>query len=504
MMDILLIASRAVLALVFAVSAAGKLADLAGSRRAVAGFGVPARLATPIGTALPLAEIALALLLLPAATAWWGALGALVLLLGFTAGMGAALARGEQPDCNCFGAIHSEPVSRTTMLRNGALAAGAAFVVFGGWGDPGPGVFAWLADAAPVDAAFTAAGLTLLVAIAIGAVTVRALSRRIGALDAQLQEARAATPGATPAVEEDEEAILQVPVGTMIPAFAATALDGTRVVFEEELHRGRQFLLVFVNPACTACERVLPRLARWQEQLGDRVAVLAISHGDLDQNRAKAERTHFPPARYLVQEEHEVSAMFGVERVPLALHVGADGSLASPVAGGAEAIGELLDAVGTRLATRPSAAHPVLKRIRAAFGQGDILPQLTAMQDGTTPTQLPLAGRRTLMLFWNPGCPFCQRFLLQLRQWETQLPHDVTLMLLVKPGETAAAREHGLRAAIIEDDGVIRAHYEVSGTPVTVLAGADGTLAAPIAFGLGASQALVQDLVTVKTELAAS
>ncbi len=79
-MDAALLIARLILAGVFAVAAAGKLMDLAGSRQAVAGFGVPRRLADLLGTALPFAELAVAVALLFAPTARAGALGALVLL----------------------------------------------------------------------------------------------------------------------------------------------------------------------------------------------------------------------------------------------------------------------------------------------------------------------------------------------------------------------------------------------------------------------------------------
>jgi len=73
------------LALVFAVAGLAKLADRAGSRQAVGEFGVPSALAAPLGILLPLAELAVAAALVPASTAWWGAIGALALLLVFVA-----------------------------------------------------------------------------------------------------------------------------------------------------------------------------------------------------------------------------------------------------------------------------------------------------------------------------------------------------------------------------------------------------------------------------------
>jgi uncharacterized membrane protein YphA (DoxX/SURF4 family) len=135
-LDAALLAARLLLAAVFAVAGAAKLADLAGSRSAVAGFGVPERLARPLGTLLPFAELAVAVALLPAASARAGATGALVLLLGFSAGIARSIARGESPDCHCFGQLHSEPAGPRTLARNFALAVVAAFVVLAYTGRP--------------------------------------------------------------------------------------------------------------------------------------------------------------------------------------------------------------------------------------------------------------------------------------------------------------------------------------------------------------------------------
>ena len=100
-MEAALVVARLVLAAVFAVAGAAKLADLAGSRAAVAGFGVPDRLAVPLGTLLPFAELAIAGLLLPAATARAGGVAALALLALFGVGIASSMARGEAPDCHC-------------------------------------------------------------------------------------------------------------------------------------------------------------------------------------------------------------------------------------------------------------------------------------------------------------------------------------------------------------------------------------------------------------------
>src|SRR3712207_2888226 len=129
-MTIALLLARLLLAAVFVVAGVAKLADLAGSRRTVAEFGVPAALAGPFGVLLPLVGLGVAASLVPAATAWWGSLAALGLLGLFTVGIGANLARGRRPECRCFGQLHSAPAGWSTLLRNGALAVVAAFVVW--------------------------------------------------------------------------------------------------------------------------------------------------------------------------------------------------------------------------------------------------------------------------------------------------------------------------------------------------------------------------------------
>jgi uncharacterized membrane protein YphA (DoxX/SURF4 family) len=91
--------ARFVVAGVFALAGVAKLADLAGSRRAVQDFGLPRSLAATVGTLLPLAELAVAGALIGRGSAMWGAVAALVLLLAFVLGVGGALLRGEQFDC---------------------------------------------------------------------------------------------------------------------------------------------------------------------------------------------------------------------------------------------------------------------------------------------------------------------------------------------------------------------------------------------------------------------
>src|SRR5438128_3963970 len=155
-METALFVIRLVLAAVFLVAGMAKLADLAGSRQALRDFGVPASLSSPFGMLLPLAELAVAGALLLSGSAWWGAAGALVLLLLFVAGISYNLAHGRTPDCHCFGQLHSAPAGWPTLIRNLVLSALAGFVFWFGRDNAGPSALSWIG-------AFTVAqGLELL------------------------------------------------------------------------------------------------------------------------------------------------------------------------------------------------------------------------------------------------------------------------------------------------------------------------------------------------------
>src|ERR671916_3232068 len=143
-MNLVLLVIRLLLAAVFVVAGVAKLADRKGSRQAMIDFGVPAGLASPLGILLPLAELVCAVALIPSATAWWGAVGTLTLLILFVAGIAVNLARGRKPECHCFGQLHSAPAGWSTLLRNGVLAAVAGFIVWQGSDGAGPSTVSWL------------------------------------------------------------------------------------------------------------------------------------------------------------------------------------------------------------------------------------------------------------------------------------------------------------------------------------------------------------------------
>ena len=99
-MTAFLLTTRLLHASVFTVAGLAKLADRPGSRQAALGFDVPTALATTLAILLPLAELAIAVALVPASTAWWGSVGTLALLLVFVAGI--SLEGSSNAPCRIF------------------------------------------------------------------------------------------------------------------------------------------------------------------------------------------------------------------------------------------------------------------------------------------------------------------------------------------------------------------------------------------------------------------
>src|SRR5262245_3128730 len=145
-MEIVLLIARLSLAFIFALAGITKAADLAGTRKAAVSFGIPEKLAIPVGACLPFVEMLVALALLATNTAWFGAISALGLLMIFAAAIALNLARGEAPDCNCFGQLHSKPVSWSLLARNLVFATVAGLVVVQGNKSLGLSAFNWLGE----------------------------------------------------------------------------------------------------------------------------------------------------------------------------------------------------------------------------------------------------------------------------------------------------------------------------------------------------------------------
>lgn len=309
------------LAIVFAIAAVAKLADLDGSQRAVAGFGLPERLARPLGLALPGVELVIAVMLVPVLTSRYAAMAAAALLAVFSAAIVISLARGRRPDCHCFGRLHSAPAGWGTLARNVALAGIAIAIVLAPAVTP-----TW--PLIGVAALVGAAGAQALLWVALLRRYGRAL-RRIDALEAA-------------------DAAPELEIGDPAPGFELPTPSGGELSFDELSRPGKPLLIVFTDTGCGACTAMLPDLVRWQREHAHRLTLAAIGHGDPQRLSAAAEEHGLD--RLLLAPDRSLALAYGSLGTPSAVLV-VDGRIATPVVYGAAEIASLLEPSESELAT---------------------------------------------------------------------------------------------------------------------------------------------------------
>ena len=273
-------------------------------------FGVPRPAANLFGVLLPLAELAVAVALVPTDTARWGAIGALLLLLAFTAGIANALRKGEEPDCHCFGQIHSSPAGRGTLARNAVLAALAAVVVVDA---PGAAVDTWVGDRSAAE----------LVAVALG-IGAALLAMR---LVEQLQRNRRLLFDLKRAQRQALSAPPGIPIGSKAPRFTLPNLKGETISLEALRELGRPILLTFVSPSCGSCVELLPKLQRWQISLSEQLTVAIVTSGTAKQNQPMF--AEYELENVLLQKTFEVADAYRMRGTPSTVIVTPDGSVAS-------------------------------------------------------------------------------------------------------------------------------------------------------------------------------
>ncbi len=460
---------RLVLAAVLAVAGIAKLADRAGARRALGDFGVPARIAGAGAVTLSLAELAIAAALIPDASALAGALAATALLLLFAGALARVLARGEQPDCHCFGQLHSSPAGRATLARNLGLAAAAALVAAlgpqGGWG----AATRWLTRLDDTAAIALGAGVALAAAVAALAWFCLRLLRQQGRLLQRietLERRDGAVPRGVPAH------VPGLAVGVPAPAFVARELDGRETSRDQLLTEDRPLLLVFSDPACGPCNALLPDVARWQTHHAETMTVALIGRGRLEDNRAK--RDEHGLTRVLVEDGASVAGAFGADGTPAAVLLDARGRVASQLARGPAQV-RLLAArtIDGELPARAMSAPPA---VAPPVAIGDPLPAVGLRDaDGRDVELAGPSARPRLVVFWNDGCHHCQRLVPELQTWEADPPEHAPELVLVA---MRAGGPRPLRAPLLLDpQGRLMAAVGARATPTALLVGADGCLA---------------------------
>jgi peroxiredoxin/uncharacterized membrane protein YphA (DoxX/SURF4 family) len=481
-MGILLLVARVLLVLVFLVSGLAKIADLSGSQKAMHDFGLPKALAAPLGLLLPFVELAVAVALIPAASAWWGAIGALALLLIFIGGMSYNLAQGRKPDCHCFGQLQTEPIGWPTVVRNVILAAVAGLVVWQGQADAGPSMLAWLATLTVAQDVELGIVVVLVVLVALESWMLLEAMRQMGKLLVRVEELEARPVSAT---QEDHDEF-GLPEGTMAPTFELPDLSGHLVSSQSLLAAGKALFLVFSDTNCGPCSGMMPEYGKWEREHSDELTFALISRGTVEENQAKTAEHGIQ--RVLLQSDREVMTAFLVRGTPTAVIVRPDGSIHGPLAEGEDEIRDLLQeetvTPGSRVLPVSNGKTPAANQMAFA-ALGAPVPDITLQ--GSSGEMISLSdfrGSPTVLLFYDPGCTWCEGMLKELKAWEAKPPKDAPQLLVLSRGTLTENRMVGLRSAIVRDpDFSTATFFQVTGTPSAILVDEEGVVASKVKVG---------------------
>jgi thiol-disulfide isomerase/thioredoxin len=116
---------------------------------------------------------------------------------------------------------------------------------------------------------------------------------------------------------------------------------------------------------------------------------------------------------------------------------------------------------------------------------GEVAPEVKLSDlEGNTVELADFKGQKTLVLFWNPGCGFCQQMLPDLKKWEENPPEGAPNLLVISAGTKEANEAMGLSAPVVLDQqfSVGRA-FGAGGTPSAVLVDEEGRIATEVAVG---------------------
>src|SRR5687768_2015584 len=485
-MEVLSLIIRLVLFAVFAVAAIGKFLDLKGSEKAVKDFGTPEEFAKTFAIALPFAEIVFAFCLLFVSTSWVGAIGALILLLSFTGGMIWQMAKGNAPDCHCFGQLHSEPVSRKTLVRNIIFSVLALVLIAQGRDNQGLDLTDSNSDAMQLILIFSVLALTAVVLFYLKKI-VDSQSLILKRLEILEVMSRDGIP-----LDRSEAGHPQdgLPIGAPFPDFSLSDTSGKVVTLSSALANNRPAVFLFVSPTCDPCKALVPEIERWEAELGERVNFVLLSSGSASDNSDKF--AVFSDA-VVLQEKREIAEAVHARWTPTALFVRADGTIGSHIAAGDVAIRELIEKIRHEELSNQTffirqsnngERPPKIGQSVPAFALEDI--------DGNTITTEDLKGKRTLAVFWSLTCPHCRAMMDELKSWDASRGEDDPELIVFSDGAKEDHEALGLNAPIIIDAGYkTSAELGMFGTPSGVVVDESGMIATETATGASNIWALI-------------
>lgn len=515
-METVLLMARLFLASILLIAGVAKAIDPVNARKALADFGVPEKMAGAPGWCLPLLEIAAAIALIPTATAWFGAIATLGLMLIFVAAIGVSLALGRTPECNCFGQLHSKPVSWPMFVRNLLLALVAGLVVAQGKDATGLSVTYMLADLKAGELLVLVLSLVGVGLLVSASVHLRRILNEQATVLSRIDAIEKTLEDYAPPPEEREEATPPpegLPVGALAPDFLLDTIDGGQVGLDDLLDYGKPVLLLFVSSSCAPCESVLKDVSTWERDYSLTIALL--SKGSPQENRKRLSK--YGARHLLLIGESDVAETYQGRWTPAGVLITRQGRIASHNAYGDADIRVLVSAAaateidfepGASLGAQTNGNGLEIRVGKSELKVGDRTPEFSMSDvDGNVVVTEDLLGRDTLLLFWNPGCPYCRAMSEDVRRWEENPPPGAPQLVFVSSGDLGKVKDESeeFESRFLHDDGFdVGMRLGTRATPSALLIDSEGKIASSIAIGRSNVMLLAGVRNAVATEMSSS
>jgi peroxiredoxin/uncharacterized membrane protein YphA (DoxX/SURF4 family) len=127
-----------------------------------------------------------------------------------------------------------------------------------------------------------------------------------------------------------------IPIGTPAPPIALPDLDGG--LFDLQGRAGQPTVLLFWNPTCGFCRRMLPDLAAWEAGRPDDTGLVLVSEGSIEQNSEMGLRSAI-----LQADDFSVGRSYGATGTPSAVLIDGFGRVASALTVGGPDVLALLN-----------------------------------------------------------------------------------------------------------------------------------------------------------------
>ncbi len=313
-----------------------------------------------------------------------------------------------------------------------------------------------------------------------------------------------------------------LPLDSPAPEFDLPDLAGERKSVAQ--FRGQPLLLVFFNPACGFCRELAPKLAACtrptdtlSHSMGEGPSlsgspddslpqIVLISTGDAEANR-QFFAEHKLNCPVLLQEQMEAATVYRAHGTPSGYLISREGTIASELAMGADA----LLALASGAHPQPSTRHPQQPESHNGNGRENRFKERSlarsklkrdGLKAGTTAPEfrLPLLGdgelslselhgRPVVLVFSSPTCGPCNTLAPKLQKFHRKHPeYELVMISRGEPEQTRQkVEEHGLTfPVVLQQQWEISRLYAMFATPVAYLINPAGVIVADVAVGVDA------------------